>query len=73
MRAGAPALPASLLGLERKVWRVQALGVAGYFGAADVPGDNAIGAIIHDEELFATTEVSCVGQVRSRRAPTRSA
>lgn len=51
---------------------MQALGVEGYFGAADVPGDNAIGAIIHDEELFATTEVTCVGQVRSL-APTHAA
>lgn len=35
----------------------------GYFGAKDVPGDNHIGAVIHDEELFATDKVTCVGQV----------
>lgn len=40
-------------------------GVAGYFGADDVPGDNMIGPIMHDEEVFATKEVTCVGQVRS--------
>lgn len=38
-------------------------GVVGYFGAKDVPGDNHIGPIMHDEEVFATTEVTCVGQV----------
>jgi len=37
--------------------------VAGIFLAKDVPGDNHIGAIIHDEELFATQYVTCVGQV----------
>jgi xanthine dehydrogenase/oxidase len=36
----------------------------GYFGADDVPGDNMIGPIMHDEEVFATNEVTCVGQVR---------
>lgn len=40
-------------------------GVVGYFGADDVPGDNMIGPIMHDEEVFATKEVTCVGQVRS--------
>lgn len=38
-------------------------GVAGYFGADDVPGDNWIGPVKHDEEVFATKEVTCVGQV----------
>eukprot|EP00878_Enallax_costatus_P021296 GHUV01022542.1.p1 GENE.GHUV01022542.1~~GHUV01022542.1.p1 ORF type:complete len:619 (+),score=146.78 GHUV01022542.1:134-1858(+) len=38
-------------------------GVAGYYSANDVPGDNHIGPIMHDEEVFATTEVTCVGQV----------
>ena len=27
------------------------------------PGDNMIGPIMHDEEVFATQEVTCVGQV----------
>jgi xanthine dehydrogenase/oxidase len=40
-------------------------GVAGYFGASDVPGDNKIGPIMHDEEVFATEVVTCVGQVRT--------
>jgi xanthine dehydrogenase molybdopterin-binding subunit B len=39
-------------------------GVVGYYGADDVPGDNMIGPIMHDEEVFATKEVTCVGQVR---------
>ena len=46
----------------------QAAGVAGFFSAKDVPGDNRIGAVVHDEELFATEVVTCVGQV-SRRCP----
>lgn len=38
-------------------------GFAGFFTAKDIPGANDIGAILHDEEVFATTEVTCVGQV----------
>ncbi|EFJ27160.1 hypothetical protein SELMODRAFT_172098 [Selaginella moellendorffii] len=38
-------------------------GFAGYFCAKDVPGGNDIGAVAHDEELFATNVVTCVGQV----------
>ena len=38
-------------------------GVAGVYLAGDIPGRNDIGAIIHDEELFATENVTCVGQV----------
>jgi xanthine dehydrogenase/oxidase len=38
-------------------------GVAGVFTAADVPGGNDIGAVIHDEELFASEIVTCVGQL----------
>ena len=40
-------------------------GFAGIFGAADVPGNNHFGAIAHDEEVFASDTVHCVGQVRS--------
>jgi xanthine dehydrogenase molybdopterin-binding subunit B len=40
-------------------------GVVRYFGAKDVPGDNMIGPIMHDEEVFATDTVTCVGQVRT--------
>lgn len=39
----------------------------GYYGADDVPGDNMIGPIMHDEEVFATKEVTCVGQVRIKQ------
>lgn len=41
---------------------VQAEGVAGYFGAVDVPGDNRVGAVVHDEDLFADSVVTAVGQ-----------
>lgn len=40
-------------------------GFAGVFFAKDIPGDNHIGAIIDDEELFASEFVTCVGQVRN--------
>ena len=38
-------------------------GVVAYFGANDIPGGNDIGAVVHDEEVFASDEVHCVGQV----------
>ena len=40
-------------------------GVEGCFGAKDIPaaGDNSIGAVVHDEEIFATEKVTCVGQI----------
>lgn len=38
-------------------------GVAGAFTATDIPGKNDIGAVIHDEELFATNLVTCMGQL----------
>eukprot|EP01025_Chloroclados_australasicus_P046435 TRINITY_DN5123_c0_g1_i6.p1 TRINITY_DN5123_c0_g1~~TRINITY_DN5123_c0_g1_i6.p1 ORF type:complete len:1400 (-),score=162.31 TRINITY_DN5123_c0_g1_i6:601-4416(-) len=41
----------------------QLKGVHGVFRASDVPGDNHIGPILHDEETFATETVTCVGQV----------
>lgn len=38
-------------------------GVAGYFDHTHVPGDNIIGPVKHDEEVFAVETVTCVGQV----------
>ncbi|KAL1215699.1 Xanthine dehydrogenase 1 [Cardamine amara subsp. amara] len=38
-------------------------GFVGLFLAKDIPGDNMIGPIVADEELFATDVVTCVGQV----------
>ncbi|KAL4198306.1 hypothetical protein AMTRI_Chr03g139530 [Amborella trichopoda] len=38
-------------------------GFEGLFLAKDVPGDNKIGPVIHDEELFASEIVTSVGQV----------
>ena len=41
----------------------------GFYGAGDVPGSNMIGPVLHDEELFATRRVTCVGQARTDAAP----
>uniref|UniRef100_A0A7R9U4K0 FAD-binding PCMH-type domain-containing protein n=1 Tax=Pinguiococcus pyrenoidosus TaxID=172671 RepID=A0A7R9U4K0_9STRA len=38
-------------------------GVEAFFGADDVPGNNAIGPVVKDEECFASEFVHCVGQV----------
>ncbi|KAK7402210.1 hypothetical protein VNO78_14292 [Psophocarpus tetragonolobus] len=38
-------------------------GFVSLFLAKDVPGDNKIGPVVADEELFATDYVTCVGQV----------
>ncbi|VAH17397.1 unnamed protein product [Triticum turgidum subsp. durum] len=38
-------------------------GFAGLFLSKDVPGSNHIGPIIHDEEVFASDIVTCVGQI----------
>ena len=40
-------------------------GVEGYFGADDVPGNNAIGPVVQDEQCFVAvgTAVPCVGAV----------
>ncbi|CAA6660108.1 unnamed protein product [Spirodela intermedia] len=38
-------------------------GFAGIFSYKDVPGSNCIGPVVHDEELFASEIVTCVGQV----------
>ncbi|XXF79624.1 xanthine dehydrogenase molybdopterin binding subunit [Myxococcaceae bacterium GXIMD 01537] len=49
--------------LRRDATRARALpGVHAVFLAEDIPGDNQIGAIIHDEPLLADGEVHCVGQ-----------
>ncbi|GMH11486.1 hypothetical protein Nepgr_013327 [Nepenthes gracilis] len=38
-------------------------GFAGIFLAKDVPGDNSIGPVVVDEEVFASEFITCVGQV----------
>lgn len=38
-------------------------GFTGIFLASDVPGNNTVGPIIMDEELFASEVVTCVGQI----------
>ena len=37
-------------------------GVKGYFDHEDVPGENEWGAVIKDEEIFASQLVTCIGQ-----------
>ena len=37
-------------------------GVRGIFTAGDIPGENQIGGIVPDEELFATDRVEFIGQ-----------
>lgn len=37
-------------------------GVKGYYDHEDIPGENEFGAIIKDEEIFATEQVTCIGQ-----------
>lgn len=41
---------------------LQKPGVEGFFSAKDVPGGNDMGAVVHDEECFASEVVTCVGQ-----------
>eukprot|EP01111_Echinosteliopsis_oligospora_P015503 TRINITY_DN6157_c0_g1_i1.p1 TRINITY_DN6157_c0_g1~~TRINITY_DN6157_c0_g1_i1.p1 ORF type:complete len:771 (+),score=277.00 TRINITY_DN6157_c0_g1_i1:923-3235(+) len=36
-------------------------GVVAFFSAKDIPGENQVGPVIKDEELFASKEVLCVG------------
>ncbi|CAF0832214.1 unnamed protein product [Didymodactylos carnosus] len=38
-------------------------GFVGYFGHQDVPGNNETGDIVHDEEVFVSSIVECVGQI----------
>ncbi|KAG2484282.1 hypothetical protein HYH03_016926 [Edaphochlamys debaryana] len=42
---------------------LQVPGVVGFYSAKDVPGSNMIGPVWYDEEVFATSEVTAVGQV----------
>jgi xanthine dehydrogenase molybdopterin-binding subunit B len=37
-------------------------GVMGYYDHEDVPGENEWGAVIKDEEIFASKLVTCIGQ-----------
>lgn len=40
---------------------MQMEGVAGYFDHTSVPGANDLGTVIHDEEVFASSIVTCIG------------
>jgi xanthine dehydrogenase/oxidase len=37
-------------------------GVEGFFDHRKVPGHNDLGAVVHDEEVFASKVVTCIGQ-----------
>ena len=37
-------------------------GVVAVFAAGDIPGENNVGPVVHDDRLFADGEVVCVGQ-----------
>lgn len=54
---------AKILGIDTSAAEAMP-GYAGFFGAKDVPGSNVAGAVVHDEEFFASEKVSCVGHVR---------
>lgn len=41
---------------------LQMPGVEAFFSAKDVPGDNQVGPIVHDEEVFVSQEITCIGQ-----------
>lgn len=47
---------------------VQMEGVVAYFDHTSVPGSNDIGAVIHDEEVFASDKVTCIGTNRGMQA-----
>jgi hypothetical protein len=55
---------ARILSIDDSVAR-SSPGFVGLFLAKDVPGDNMIGAVVADEELFAAEYITCVGQVSS--------
>ena len=50
------------LGISKVADCLQMEGVKGYFDHEDIPGVNKWGAVIHDEEIFASEIVTCVGQ-----------
>jgi len=41
---------------------LQMEGVMGYYDHEDIPGENEWGAVIKDEEIFASEVVTCIGQ-----------
>ncbi|KAF0492202.1 putative xanthine dehydrogenase [Gigaspora margarita] len=53
---------AKILGIDATEALAQP-GVKGFFSAKDVPGSNIWGPVSHDEEVFASEEVNCVGQI----------
>ena len=55
-----------VVGIERLVlspaWPgIQMEGVVGYYDHTSVPGHNDLGAVVHDEEIFASDTVTCIG------------
>ena len=45
----------------------------GYFDHKDVPGHNDMGAVVHDEEVFASEKVTCIGAQLSQLLLTEAA
>lgn len=43
-------------------------GFVGLFLSKDIPGTNHTGPVVHDEEVFASDIVTCVGQVFAARS-----
>ena len=53
------ALNALLLSTVRRGLQME--GVVGYYDHTSVPGHNDLGAVVHDEEIFASDTVTCIG------------
>ena len=41
----------------------------GYYDHTSVPGHNDLGAVVHDEEIFASDTVTCIGAPSSVMLP----
>ena len=54
--------------LNKSLPAMQMEGVVAYFDHTSVPGSNDIGAVIHDEEVFASEKVTCIGVNRVMQA-----
>jgi xanthine dehydrogenase large subunit len=58
---GSPFAHARIISIDASL-AARTPGIAGVLTAADVPGDNRFGPIVHDEELLASSECRHVGQ-----------
>ena len=73
---GAPIASGQLLGLDLEAVRA-APGVVAVLTAADIPGKNDVGPVLHDDPIFVETRIDFHGQVvfavvaKTRGAPRR--